>query len=63
MNTKKEEHEEKKPVTKLSLKGKNLTNLDFLSKFLRENPQIENVDLGDNPLTDLELNRFSKNIA
>lgn len=50
-------------VKTLSLKGKNLTSLDFLSKFIRENPQIEDIDLGDNPLTDLELHKFSENIA
>jgi hypothetical protein len=45
------------------LKGKNLTSLDFLSKFIRENPQIEDIDLGDNPLTDFELHKFSEDIA
>lgn len=40
-------------VKKLVLRGKNLTDLNFLAKFIRENPQIEHIDLGDNPfLTD-----------
>jgi len=41
--------------THLSLKGKNLTNLDFLSKFMRENPEVQAIDIGDNPLTDAEV--------
>ena len=45
-------------IKKLSLRGMNLTSLDFLNKFMRENPQIYNLDLGDNPLGDAELQSF-----
>jgi hypothetical protein len=48
-----------KRIQKLSLRGKNLTSLDFLSKFMRENPNIANIDLGDNPITDKEMQRFT----
>jgi hypothetical protein len=37
------------------LRGKNLTSLDFLSKFMRENPNIVDIDIGENPLTDREI--------
>ena len=42
-------------IHKLSLRGKNLTSLEFLSKFMRENPNIANIDLGENPLSDIEM--------
>jgi len=46
----------------LCLKGKGLSNLNFLIKFLRENPYIEDIDIGDNPLTDEELGKFNQQI-
>ena len=50
--------------TQLSLKGKGLKNLDFLSKFMRENPQVQNVDIGDNPLSNDEVHKFyDKNLT
>ena len=49
-------------INKLSLRGKNLTSLDFLSKFMRVNPNIVDIDLGDNPLNDEELRKFHSNI-
>ena len=40
----------------LSLKNLGITNLDFLSKYMRLNPDIVDVDLGDNKeLADLEI--------
>lgn len=39
-----------------------MTSLDFLAKFMRVNPNIGDIDLGDNPLTDLELQKFTSNI-
>lgn len=44
------------------MRGKNLTSLDFLEKFMRENPNIVDIDLGDNPLTDGEMQKFTANI-
>ena len=35
---------------------------DFLAKFMRVNPNIGDIDLGDNPLTDMEMQKFSSNI-
>ena len=49
-------------IQKLTLRGKNLTSLDFLAKFMRENPNIGDIDLGDNPLTDKEMQKFSTNV-
>jgi hypothetical protein len=45
-------------MTTLSLRGKNLKSLDFLSKFIRENPQVEDIDIGDNPLSNGEIQKF-----
>jgi hypothetical protein len=42
-------------IQKLTLRGKNLTSLDFLAKFMRENPNIGDIDIGDNPITDKEM--------
>ena len=39
-----------------------MTSLDFLAKFMRVNPNIGDIDLGDNPLTDFELQKFTSNI-
>lgn len=39
-----------------------MTSLDFLAKFMRENPNIGDIDLGDNPLTDKEMKKFSTNV-
>ena len=39
-----------------------MTSLDFLAKFMRVNPNIGDIDLGDNPLTDMEMQKFSSNI-
>ena len=50
-------------IQRLSLKGKNLTSLEFLSKFMRENPNIVDIDIGENPLTDLEIQKFTVNVA
>jgi hypothetical protein len=56
------EQKEGMNIQKLTLRGKNLTSLDFLSKFMRENPNIGDIDIGDNPLTDIEMQKFSKNM-
>ena len=50
-------------IQKLTLRGKNLTSLDFLAKFMRENPNIGDIDIGDNPITDKEMIKFSKNVV
>ena len=50
------------PIQKLSLRGMNLTNLDFLNKFMRENPNIQNIDIGENPLSDGVLRNFHDNL-
>ena len=49
-------------LQKLSLRGKNLTSLDFLSKFMAINPNIGEIDIGDNPLSDQELQKFSLDV-
>ena len=49
-------------IQKLTLRGKNLTSLDFLAKFMRENPNIGDIDIGENPLTDKEMQKFTKNV-
>jgi hypothetical protein len=46
------------------LKGKNLKSLDFLSKFMRVNPEVQDVDIGDNPLSNEEIEKFyDKNLT
>lgn len=38
-------------MNKLSLKGKGLKSLDFLEKYIRVHPNLVDIDIGDNPLT------------
>jgi hypothetical protein len=43
----------------LNLRGKGLTDLGFLEKFIRENKdQVFHVDIGENDITDRELKNF-----
>ena len=43
----------------LNLRGKGLTDLSFLAKFMRENKnQVLHVDIGDNDITDKDLKSF-----
>jgi alpha-D-ribose 1-methylphosphonate 5-triphosphate synthase subunit PhnL len=39
-----------------------LKSLDFLSKFMRLNPNILDIDIGENPLSDKEMQKFTKNV-
>lgn len=39
-----------------------MKSLDFLSKFIRENPNIEDIDIGENPLSDVELKKFTEDV-
>lgn len=50
------------PSQSLCLRGQNLTSLDFLTKFMRENPNIVDVDIGENPLSDQEIKKFSQHM-
>lgn len=34
--------------TKLSLSGKGITSLDFLTKYIRENPSIKHLEIANN---------------
>jgi hypothetical protein len=45
------------------LRGKGLTSLDFLEKYMRENPNIGDIDIGNNPLNEREMQRFTINIG
>ena len=44
---------------RLQLKGKNITSLKFLSKFIREFPYISDIDIGDNKIADQEFSSFA----
>lgn len=52
-------HPFKAATQSLSLRGKNLTSLDFLSKYMQHNHNIVDIDIGENPLTDQEIKKFS----
>ena len=43
---------------KLTLKNKSLKKLDFLTKFVREFPNIKHIDLGNNAIGNEEMEKF-----
>ena len=43
---------------KLTLKNKSLKRLDFLTKFVREFPNIKHIDLGNNAIGNDEMEKF-----
>ena len=43
---------------KLTLKNKSLKKLDFLTKFVREFPNIKHIDLGNNAIGNDEMEKF-----
>ena len=43
---------------KLTLKNKSLKKLDFLTKFVREFPNIKHMDLGNNAIGNEEMEKF-----
>lgn len=49
-------------LNRLSLKGKGLTSLDFLEKYMRVHPNLVDIDIGDNPLTNKEMQKFTTNM-
>lgn len=53
INTKQEKNNE------LNLAGKGIKNLDFLTKFIRENPYISKVDLSLNNVNNNEANKLA----
>lgn len=44
---------------RLKLKGKNITSLKFLSKFIREFPYISDIDIGDNKIAEQDYSEFA----
>mmetsp|Transcript_40162 Transcript_40162/g.52631 ORF Transcript_40162/g.52631 Transcript_40162/m.52631 type:complete len:83 (-) Transcript_40162:154-402(-) len=44
--------------TSLSLHNKKLKRLDFLTKFVREFPRIQHIDLGNNAISNNEMEKF-----
>lgn len=55
-----EENKEDKNV--LSLKGKGLKTLDFLSKFIRVHPHITDIDISGITVPDVELRKFADSL-
>ena len=43
---------------RLSLEGKSLKQLDFLTKFVREFPRIQHIDLNNNAISNIEMEKF-----
>ena len=53
------EHAQKKHCNvQLTLDGLKLKKLDFLTKFVREFPRIQHIDLGNNAITNKEMQKF-----
>ena len=47
---------------RLSLDNKSLKRLDFLTKFVREFPRIQHIDLGNNAISNNEMERFMETV-
>jgi hypothetical protein len=45
------------------LKGKNLKSLKFLSKFVREFPNISDIDIGGNKIDNDEMKAFTSELV
>jgi hypothetical protein len=45
-------------VQNLTLRGDSLKSLDFLVKFMNQFPKLDNLDLGDNKLSDEEVSKM-----
>ncbi len=39
-----------------------MKSLDFLTKFIKANPNVVDIDLGDNPLSANEIDQFAANL-
>ena len=53
-----EEPDEGQQNLRLSLSHHSLKELNFLTKFVREFPKIQHIDLGDNEISNHEMEKF-----